>query len=351
MGRFYSKLYTSSKKNIKDIKEYINNVTFDKVLSPNQKAELEKMPTLDEFTNILPQLKENRSPGLDGLSIEFFKTFWIQLSPLYFEMVNEAWSLEILPFSTRTSVLSTIHKANARNNLKNYRPLSLTNIDYKLIAFVFSERLQKVIGSIISPDQVAYIKDRYIGTSVRNLIDLYDFCENYNAPGAFICADLEKAFDSIELEFLYCVLEKFNFGNNFIKWMKIMYNQANFKVKNNGWLSKHYMMERGLRQGDPMSAILFIIVLEVLSQMVRNHTDVKGILIGNKAHKIVQYADDRTFCICDLNSIDTIMHIISEFSNFAGPKINVTKAKGIWLGPLKENGLEYTVILYGLVNR
>lgn len=339
IGQFYSKLYTSQGKQGRDIKSFLNKINFNAKLSNIQKQELEETPTLDEITKILPKLKENKSPGLDGLSIEFYKKFWNELDILYFEMVKESWELEILPLSMRTSVLSTIHKGNERIYLKNYRPLSLSNCDYKIMAFVFSERLQLVISAIIHTDQVACIKNRYIGTNIRNLLDLYEYCEENNKPGAFLCADFEKAYDSIERDFLWEVLRKFNFGEHFIKWIQTMYAEPIFVVKNNSWLSRKYKMERGLRQGDPLSALLFIIVAEILSNMIRNEKDIKGILVGENEHKIVQYADDVTFCVRDVKSIDKVVQTLEHFGIFSGLTLNVTKTKGIWLGELKDYGL------------
>ena len=127
-------------------------------------------------------------------------------------MIQETWESEILPLSTRTSVLSPIFKASARNKLLNYRPLSLTNCDYKIVAFVFAQRLQDVINTIINDDQVAYIKNRLIGCNIRNVIDIYDLCEKENIPGALLCMDFEKAFDTVEHKFMIKILEKFNFG-------------------------------------------------------------------------------------------------------------------------------------------
>jgi hypothetical protein len=284
-------------------------------------------------------IKENKSPGIDGIPIVFYQKFWNVLQEHYMSMIFERWELKMLPYSTKTSVLSLIHKGEAKDKLTNYRPLSLTNCDYKIIATVFAGRLQNVIQSIINPDQVAYIKDRYIGCSIRNLLDLYEYTEKLNIPGAFLCMDFEKAFDSVEHNFMFEVLKRFNFGQNFINWIKILYNDPFFKIKNNGWLSKSYPMKRGIRQGCPLSALLFLLVIEILAIMVRKSEDIKGIEIGNTVHKIVQYADDATICVTDLNSITASIKVINNFSKYAGPNLNVKKTKGIWLGSLKDLGL------------
>ena len=214
-------------------------------------------------------MKDNRAPGIDGIPVEFYKCFWDSLRVPYINMVNECWELEEMPISMRTAILSLIHKAGRYDKLKNYRPISLLNADYKILAFVFAERLQTVIGCIVKSDQSAYIRGRYIGCSIRNLIDLYDYVENNDMPGALLSIDYEKAFDSVEHVFMIEVLKRFNFGEQFIRWMKIFYRNPLFRVKNNGWISQPYTMYRGLRQGCPISALKFILVVEVLANVIR----------------------------------------------------------------------------------
>ena len=192
---------------------------------------------------------------------------------------------------------------------------------------------------MINSDQTAYVRGRYIGTSIRNLLDIFEYCENSNTPGALLCIDFKKAFDTIEHDFMYAILKKFNFGKNFIRWIKIMYTNPMFKVKNNGWISSNYSMTRGIRQGCPVSALIFILVAEVLAASIRQSNNIQGIQMNGNAHKIVQFADDATICVENLESIEHAIQTIKEFSTYAGPVLNMAKTKGIWLGCLKDLGL------------
>ena len=119
MGNFYSKLYTSKANSIKDIDKYLKEIRIEHILNDNDRESLEKMPTLDEIDKVLLIIKENKSPGTDGLPIEFYKTFKDIIMKHYLNMITEAWGNQILPFSTRTSVISTIHKQNEKNLLIN----------------------------------------------------------------------------------------------------------------------------------------------------------------------------------------------------------------------------------------
>ena len=120
------------------------------------------------------------------------------------------------------------------------------------------------------------MKGRYIGINARTILDIYEYCENNNIDGSLIFLDFEKAVDSVEWNFMYKVLEKFNFGKNFINWIKILYNKPLFKMKNNGWLLKTVKMERGIRQGCPFSALLFILVVEIMAVKIRANDHIKG---------------------------------------------------------------------------
>ncbi len=136
------------------------------------------------------------------------------------------------------------------------------------------------------------MKWRFIGNNLRLVMDIFDYCEQENKPGALILLDYQKAFDTIEWKFMFEVLRKFNFGEDFIRWINIMYTKPTFSVKNNGWLSKKTYMTRGIRQGCPLSALLFIIVVEILGVKLRANNSIKGFQFDVKEHKLSQYAND-----------------------------------------------------------
>ena len=125
--------------------------------------------------------------------------------------------------SQRIAVITLIFKKGDARLLANYRPISLTNTDYKILAFCLANRLQKVIKKIISSDQVAYVKDRYIGCNIRLVEDIYDLYERNDEGAALIMLDFQKAFDSLEWNFIYKALEMFNIGESFIHWIKTLY--------------------------------------------------------------------------------------------------------------------------------
>ena len=107
--------------------------------------------------------------------------------------------------------------------------------------------------------------------------------------GAIISIDFKKAFDSLAHKFLYAVLQKFDFGNSFISWVEMAYKCPQFRVKNNGWISGKYKMGRGIRQGCPLSSLLFIMYTEIMSNTIRENSSIEGIRLGviNQLKRVV----------------------------------------------------------------
>ena len=116
-----------------------------------------------------------------------------------------------------------------------------------------------VISSIIGTDQTGYIKNRYMGTNIRLTSDIIEHFNLTNQYGILMMLHFKKAFDSLEWDFMYKSLESFNFGPNFIKWVKTLYRDPVACIKNNGYISPNFSISRGIRQGCPITALLFII--------------------------------------------------------------------------------------------
>ena len=245
----------------------------------------------------------NKSPGIDGLTPEFYKHFWNTLQTPLCDMINETYTTGHLPESSKLAVVSLIYKNGDPQLLKNYRPISLMNYDYKVLAFVLAQRFQNVVNKVISNDQSAYIKDRFLGNNVRLVCDIIDYCDKYEEAGVLLSLDFEKAFDTVEWDFVFECLTKFNFGTNFINWIKILYTEPQLVIKNNGYFSKKIKLSRGLRQGCPISALLFILVVEVLAVKIKNNKSIKGFQFNTHEVKISQYADDMMLILSDINSV------------------------------------------------
>ncbi len=343
---FYENLFSSKNVSQADIDSYLNTINIPNVLNNNQKAMCDNPITEKEIKKVIDNLKPGKSPGCDGLTTEFYKKYWPDIKDLYLNMINETYQLGELPYTLRKAILALLFKKGDTTLLKNYRPISLTNYDYKILCFTLSNRLQEVLKDLINDDQTGYIKGRYIGTNARLLQDYFEHCENFQIPGILLLLDFEKAFDSIEWNFMLATLRKFNFGEGFVKWITILYTKPIISIKNNGWLSEDIELKRGVRQGCPLSALLFVLAVEIMAIAIRQNNQIKGFKCGDTEIKESLYADDTSLLLSDLTSLEEALNTINKFSMVAGPKLNIDKTEGILLGPLKNTLRSYMDIKF-----
>ena len=184
-------------------------------------------------------------------------------------------------------------------------------------------------------DQTGYIKGRYIGENVRLISDLISYTAAKNLPGLAVFLDFEKAFDSIEWNFLFKVLDKLNFGHDFKNWIQTFYCDTTSCVANNGYASDFFKLERGVRQGCPLSGTLFVLGIEIPALAIKKNPKIEGIRVGAREIKITQYVDDTTVFLKNPESMSHLRDLLEKFERCSGLKINHTKSEAMWLGKWK----------------
>ena len=185
----------------------------ENVLSKNNMVMCDNFFYEKELSFVIKNFKKDKSPGLDGLTDEFYQKLLEKLKSLYLNMITESFKKGIVPSSIRQPVITLIFKLGDWLLMKNYKPISLTNCDYKILALTLSNRIQKVISKLVSPDQSQYIKKRLVGFNAHLTIAL-------TAYFAIVCLDFEKAFDLLDWNFMVSSLRQSGFGNNFIQGIK-----------------------------------------------------------------------------------------------------------------------------------
>ena len=338
-SKFYTELYTSKTQGVDAINEFLDKVNLPE-LSPERQNSCEGIISQQECEDALKKIKSNKSPGDDGIPIEFYKAFWNEIGSLLVDVYNESFENKILPLSMRKSVITLIHKREDKTNIENYRPISLTNTDCRILACVLASRLQRVINDIVGPDQTAYIKGRFIaiGSNVRLVQDVFDLYNNKKLSGLFMFVDFEKAFDSSEWAFLFRTLAKFNLGCDFQQWVKLLYTSPYASVKNNGYSSSEFCLSRGVRQGCQVSALIFILCMEVMANHIRQNVNIRGLSLdehGVNNIKIIQYADDATLFLKNSFEIKEAKSSLEQFGKIAGTKLNIGKCEELWIGSSK----------------
>ena len=273
---FYGTLYTrKSCKTEKQCFEYLDKINTP-VLAPEERDFCEGQLTLNEIFKALNTMPPKKTPGSDGLTKEFYLAFFDLLGLRVLKCLNYAFSKGVLSASQRQAVITLIEKKGRDKRLiKNWRPITLLNVDAKVISKCLANRVKKVILSLISSDQAAYVPDRYIGESVRLTSDLLEYTNIHNLPGILLTIDIEKAFDSVDHIFICSSLKKFGFGTQFIQWIKLILNKQESCILNDGHSSGFFPLSSGTHQGDPISAFLFILVIEILFIQIRNNRNIK----------------------------------------------------------------------------
>ena len=236
--RFYQELYQSFNKksnNSKEISLFLDNLNIPK-LSEVDKNVCEGKISADECYKSLDSFQNNKTPGNDGIPIEFYKKFWSLISDPFICSANECFEKGEMSVSQKQAVITLIEKKGKdRSFLENWRPISLLNVDTKIMTKVLATRIKEVLPSTIHHNQTGYIKDRYLGETIRSIFDIMDFTLNENISGLMIFIDFHKAFDSLEWDYLCKCLEAFNFGEDFIGWIKTFYKNIESCVLNNGF--------------------------------------------------------------------------------------------------------------------
>ena len=312
-------------------------------LTNEEKLSLDSPLTKKELNDALSQLKNNKSPGSDGFSPEFFKKFWSDLGQHFFYCINECYLEGQLTDSQKIGIITCLPKSGkARNLLKYWRPISLLNTTYKMISLCITNRLRKILDRVISKEQKGFLKGRSISDCTRIMYDIIFECQSKDINGMILLVDFEKAFDSLSWDFIQSSLKKFNFGNNFIKWVNIFQKGSNSRIILNGHLSDAFALERGCRQGDPISPYLFILCLEFLTLAIKHDDHLRGITIKNNEHKCSQYADDTSiFLFASEENLRRCLKILHNFYILSGLKININKTKVIRIGPIRETDRRY----------
>ena len=331
-SKFYTSLYTASNTDPTCQKKLLKNIK--NTFTSAQKEVLDAPISQEELEEAVFSLNEDKSPGLTGLPAEFYKKFWPYLKDRYLLFINFCF-LHGFPVSLNTAVTTLIYKNKGdSHDIANYRPISLIATDIKILSKALTNRIKPLMPTVIHKSQTATF-NRRIDHTIHLLRDLIELSNHEELDAAFIFLDQEKAFDRVDHKFLFQTLKSFGIGGNFITWIQQIYASAKTRVKVNGFLTTPISLMRGVRQGDPLSFLLYLFNIELFALQLRHNPNIVGFTIVNEKIVSMHYADDTTICITQNRCFKEVIKDISLFEQATGAKVNLGKTKGLWAGSWK----------------
>ena len=200
---------------------------------------------------------------------------------------------------------------------------------------------KNVIDKLIRPDQTAYIHGRFTGESIRFISDIVEYAEVEQMEGYMFAADIEKVFDSVDHNFLIAVLKKFGLGHEFIQWVKTQLYDQQSCVMNNGHSTGYFALKRGSKQGEALSALLFLLTIEVLFIMIKSNVTIKRLNIFENEIKFTACPDDTTLFLRDLNSFIELLSLFQIFESWSSLKLNLNRSELCGIGVKKGVNLAF----------
>ncbi|GKE04578.1 RNA-directed DNA polymerase, eukaryota, partial [Tanacetum coccineum] len=303
--------------------------------------DLERVISYDEIKKAVWECGNNKSSGPDGFSFEFIRKFWSLIDNDVVATISEFFASGKFPPGCNSSFIALIPKIQGTKVVKDYRPISLIGSIYKIIAKILANRLCLVMLDLISDVQSTFVSNRQILDGPFILNELLFWCKYKKVNAMIFQVDFEKAFDSVRWDYLDDVLNSFGFGEKWRSWINACLSSSMGSVLVNGNPTSKFHFHKGLKQGDPLSLFLFILVMEILHLSFNRVLDAglyTGISVNNSlmiSHFF--YADDAVFIgNWDPSSIKTIMHVLKCFYLASGLKINPQKSKLMRIGVNKE---------------
>lgn len=298
------------------------------ILSDEVRDSLESEITAEEFHEALAQTKPLKALGPDGFTLTYYQSFVTSLTPHFLAAYNELKGDSSMPIDLLRAYISLIPKEGKDlSQCGNYRLIALLNIVLKLFAKILSNRLILHIPRLIHLDQVGFVLRREARDNTIRVLNLIHKARQTGKSFLLLSTDAEKAFDRVSGHFMRATLEYIGLGPNMFNWISSLYSKPMAVVRVNEWCSEFFMIANGMRQGCPLSPLIFILTLEPFLCHIKEDPNITGVWKPSGHHKIAAYADDLIFFVSNprvsLPNILSAVGIYGELSNF---KVNCAKS-------------------------
>lgn len=323
---FFRALYTNEMVDAWDI----NGIDWSAIPSM-EVALLERDFSEEEIWAAVSACENDKAPGPDGFTFAFIKQSWSIVKPAILDFFADFHTNGVVSKNMNETFICLIPKGSLSGDVGDFRPISLVTSIYKLLAKVLAGRLREVLHYTIAREQNAFVPNRQMLDSVLVASEVIEFARNRNLKGYVLKLDFAKAYDRVDWFFLDRILAHKGFGVRWRKWIQGCISSANYSIMINGCPHGQFKGQRGLRQGDPLSPFLFVLVADVLGRMIdaaKNSGLVEGFKVGRcQAHVThLQYADDSLLFLKQSESVvSRMMMIVQAFCYISGLKLNLAK--------------------------
>ena len=303
-------------------------------ITEEENVVLEKIPSLEEIKAVLFEMQDQKAPSPDGFSALFYKQLWPTVGNDLVKAVSSFFTRGTMPKEVNCSLIVLIPKISNLTSVNHFRPISLCNVVYKIISKLLVAKLRPLLDRLISPTQSAFIPNRWISENQIILQEiLHSFKSRKTKPGLMaIKLDLQKAYDRVNWKFIQTVLLHFGFNEVFTGWVTVCVSLESFEVLVNGGKTECFKPSRGLRQGDPLSPYLFILVQEILSRLIDHELKLKNIngiktSISGPTITHVMYANDIViFSKASRRDAACLVRTLDKYCKWSGQSINMKKS-------------------------
>eukprot|EP00253_Pinus_taeda_P003164 PITA_03164 len=310
---------------------------FPSFVDVGHEEELIKEVSLWELEATIHGFQRDKSPRPDGWSTEFFLAFFDILDLDLLKVVEQCRLLGKIPPTSKSTFISLIPKSDKPAYFNDFQPISLCNYLYKIIAKILANRLKQILSGHISPEQFAFLQHHQIHEAIGTSQELLHSVHCKNLKGMILKVDLSKAFDRVNWLYIRLLLTHLGFPYRYIKWIMSCITDVSYSVLLNGSPTPLFMVERGLRQGFPLSPIIFLLIMEGVSRLIgAEHRG--GRLVGIKimdncflTHLL--FVDDvLIFLNGSIGDTTALQHVFELFQKATGMIINVHKSTVMAVG-------------------